>query len=317
MQTYGHTYAGSINLVKATLQSDNTVYAQLDADMTPEAVRETAYKLGITTKLDAFPAEGLGGLRLGVSPLEMANAYATVADGGWRNTPSAILRVVHPNGHVDDVGKVKRTKVFSDGVTYEATKILKDNMQAGTGTAAYYGCPAGGKTGTTSDYKDAWFLGITPVLATAVWVGYPNPPIPMLSVHGIEVAGATFPAQIWHDYMSVAHGSYCSDFPPPKTPFQSQPFFGKYARTGTSKDNGYQYGYGGTSSTPAVPVTPPPSPSGGAERRRGRADHDVAERHEPELQQPEPLPDAADPGHAGQRRRGPGPSRRSTSRVRH
>ncbi len=80
-------------------------------------------------------------------------------------------------------------------------------------------------------------------MATAVWVGYPNPPIPMLSVHGIEVAGATFPAQIWHDFMASAHGSFCGDFPPPQHPFVSSPFFGRYARTGTSGGTGYGNGY--------------------------------------------------------------------------
>ena len=125
VSTYGGTYGGSMNLVTATLKSDNTVYAQLDLDVGPENVKQTAYDMGITTNLDGYPAEGLGGLRLGVSPLEMANAYATIASGGWRNKPIAIKKVVFPNGKVDNVGKAKREKAFSDGVTYEATKILK------------------------------------------------------------------------------------------------------------------------------------------------------------------------------------------------
>ncbi len=232
VSTYGHTYSGSLNLVQATLKSDNTVFAQLDADVTPEAVSDAAHKMGITSKLYGYPAEGLGGLTDGVSPLEMANAYATVASGGWRNTPTAVLRVVHPDGRVDDLGRPKRVKAFSDGITTEVTKILKENIQAGTGTAANIPCPAGGKTGTTSDYKDAWFVGFTPRMSTSVWVGYPNPPIPMTSVHGIEVAGGTFPAEIWHDFMLTAKGSYCGDFPPPTTPFSSSPFFGRFASTG-------------------------------------------------------------------------------------
>jgi penicillin-binding protein 1A len=239
VETYGHDYGGQMNLVQATLRSDNTVYAQLGADLGPEAVRETAYKLGIKTHLDAYPAEALGGLTYGVSPLEMANAIATVASGGWRNKPVAVLKVIHPSGRVDNLGKGKRVKAFSDGVTAEATKVLHQNVLSGTGVAANYGCPAAGKTGTTSDYKDAWFVGFTPRLATSVWVGYPNPPIPMRSVHGITVAGATFPAEIWHDFMNVAHGSYCGDFAPPKEAFSSAPFFGKYSRTGTRHDYNY------------------------------------------------------------------------------
>ena len=92
VNTYSHSYGGNMNLVQATLQSDNTVFAQLDLDVGPDAVRQTAYDMGITTHLDGYPAEGLGGLSLGVSPLEMANAYATIADGGYRNKPIAITQ---------------------------------------------------------------------------------------------------------------------------------------------------------------------------------------------------------------------------------
>ena len=101
-------------------------------------------------------------------------------------------------------------------------------MQGGTGTKANIGCPAAGKTGTTDNFNDAWFVGFTPKLTTAVWVGYPNAQVEMRSVHGISVAGGTFPAMIWHDYMDVAHGSDCSDFAPPKNPFVSTSFFGKF-----------------------------------------------------------------------------------------
>jgi penicillin-binding protein 1A len=230
------------------------VYAQLDADMGPEAVRQTAYDMGITSKLDAYPAEGLGGLTNGVSPLEMASAYATIASGGFRNKPIAITRVVHPNGQIDDLGKPRRVKVFDASVTTEATKILEKNVQSGTGTAANYGCPAAGKTGTTSDYKDAWFVGFEPHLSSAVWVGYPNPPIPMTSVHGIEVAGGTFPAKIWHDYMNTAHGSFCQPFTSSGTPFQSNPFFGRYAATGGRASQS-----GGGSGRNPYRYNPPPS----------------------------------------------------------
>ena len=181
----------------------------------------------------------IGGLTNGVSPLEMANAFATIASGGIRNKPIAIQRVVFPGGRAEDLGKPRRVRAFPDGMAAEAQKILEDNVQSGTGTAAAFGCPAAGKTGTTSDYKDAWFVGFTPEMATSVWVGYPNPPTPMTSVHGITVAGGTFPAQIWHDFMSVAHGSYCGSFTPPIHPFQGTPFFGQYASTG-----GGDYGSG-------------------------------------------------------------------------
>ena len=236
VQTYSNSYIGSASLTRATLSSDNSIYTQLDLDLGPESVTEAARKMGITSKLNSYPAEGLGGLENGVSPLEMANAYATIASGGYRNRPTAITKVTFPDGRTEKFGTRKRKKVFSDGVTAEATRILEMNIQSGTGTAANIGCPAAGKTGTTDDFKDAWFVGFTPKLSTAVWVGYPDRGIEMYNVHGIAVAGGTFPAQIWGAYMKEAKGSFCGDFPEPKEPFEPTPFFGKYATTGAPGD---------------------------------------------------------------------------------
>src|SRR3954452_3085960 len=241
VKTYGGDYAGRISLTRATLRSDNTVFAQLDLDLGPKAVAKTAHPMGIRTKLDGLPAEGLGGLRLGVSPLEMADAYATLASGGVRHKPVAITRVKFPDGKSDDLGDVKGKRVMTDGQAYEVTKVLKMNMQSGTGTNANYGCPAAGKTGTTDNFTDAWFVGFEPRLATATWVGYPNASVQMRSVHGIEVAGATFPSGIWHDFMNVAHRGYCSDFPAPKTPFVASPFYGKYSKQGAPGDSTQPY----------------------------------------------------------------------------
>jgi penicillin-binding protein 1A len=241
VETYGKDYAGRINLTRATLRSDNTVYAQLDVDLGPKEVAKTAKMMGITTQLDGLPAEGLGGLRIGVSPLEMADAYATLASGGIHHKPIAITKVKFPDGKSDDFSKPKGERVMTDGQAYEVTKVLKMNVQSGTGTSANYGCPAAGKTGTTDDYTDAWFVGYEPRLTTSVWVGYPNARVEMRNVHGIEVAGATFPAEIWHDFMNVAHRGYCEDFPQPKTPFVSSPFFGKYAKEGAPGDSTVPY----------------------------------------------------------------------------
>src|SRR5919204_15056 len=217
VHTFGRTYRGRINLVQATLRSDNSVYAQLDADIGPEAVKQTAYDMGIKTKLYGYPAEGLGGLTQGVSPLEMADAYATIASGGWRNRPIAITKVTFPDGHVDDLGKPRRHRAFPDGVTYEATKILEENVQKGTGypNATAIGCPAAGKTGTTDKYSDAWFVGFTPRLATAVWLGHATSRAPMPGI-----TGGTIPAKIWGQYMKVARGGFCGEFPKPTVPFQ-------------------------------------------------------------------------------------------------
>src|SRR4051812_7711197 len=241
VKTYGGDYAGRINLTRATLRSDNTVYAQLDLDLGAKEVAKTAHKMGITTKLDGLPAEGLGGLRIGVSPLEMADAYATLASGGIHHKPVAITRVKFPDGKSDNLGRVRGNRVMTDGQAYEVTKVLKMNVQSGTGVNANYGCPAAGKTGTTDSFTDAWFVGYEPRLAASVWVGYPNARVEMRSVHGIEVAGATFPSQIWHDFMNVAHRGYCEDFPQPSTPFKASPFFGKYAKEGAPGDSTVPY----------------------------------------------------------------------------
>jgi penicillin-binding protein 1A len=233
VQTFGHTYGGSMNLVTATLKSDNTVYAQLDADLGPESVAQTARDMGITSPLHGYPAEGLGGLTDGVSPLEMARAYATIANGGYRMRPIVVRKVTFPDGHVDDLGKPSRHKVFDDGVTYEATQILEKNVQGGTGTRAQIGCPAGGKTGTVDNFTDAWFVGFTPRLVTSVWVGHPKDPYPL----GPNAQGGAIAAPIWGAYMKSAHGKFCGDFPKPKVPFAAQPFFGKYSRTGAKESN--------------------------------------------------------------------------------
>ena len=177
VHTFGRTYGGSMNLVTATLKSDNTVYAQLDADLGPDTVAQTARDMGITSPLHGYPAEGLGGLTNGVSPLEMARAYATIANGGYRVKPIVVRKVTFPDGHVDVLGRATRHKVFEDGVTYEATQILEKNVQAGTGTKAQIGCPAAGKTGTVDNFTDAWFVGFTPRLVSSVWVGHPRVPL--------------------------------------------------------------------------------------------------------------------------------------------
>jgi penicillin-binding protein 1A len=246
VQTAEHSYLGDVSIAKATTLSDNTVFAQLDADVGPDKVRDTAYAMGISSHLDALPAEGIGGLRYGVSPLEMADAYATIADGGIHHPATAITRVTFPDRSVVNLGDSPGKRVFTPGEAYAATQVLKTVIQNGTGTAAQYGCPAAGKTGTTSNYTDAWFVGYTPQMSTGVWVGYPNSTISMNDVNGLGPGfGGTLAAPIWHDYMSVASNGYCNDFTAPAVPFQGTSFFGKYATTGGNSNSGNGSGSGG------------------------------------------------------------------------
>ncbi len=224
----------SMNLVTATLKSDNTVYAQLAADLGEETITQTAYKMGVETHLSSYPAEALGGLTLGVTPLEMADVYATLADGGWRNTPIAITKVVFPDGHVDaNWGEPHRVKVLSEGVTAAETSILHENVEAGTATRSAINCPTAAKTGTTEELVDAWLDGYTPDYSTVVWMGYPNKRVSMTDVHGEPQQGGYLPAEIWHAYMAaVTEGKPCVEFPQPKETISYQPFYGKYASTG-------------------------------------------------------------------------------------
>ncbi|HWI22095.1 MAG TPA: transglycosylase domain-containing protein [Baekduia sp.] len=234
VKTYSGSYIGRANIFRATLSSDNSIYQQLDLDLGPKEVARTARRMGIRSKLKGYPAEGLGGLTDGVSPLEMANAYATIASYGIRNRVTAITRVCRPKSVTDDEELVcedhetKRKRVFTDGVAAEATKILKANMTSGTGTRAQIGCPAAGKTGTVDDFTDAWFVGYTPHLSTSVWVGHANARYSL----GEGQAGGTTAAPIWGAYMKVAKGSFCGDWPAPEDPFTPVPFDGKYAKEG-------------------------------------------------------------------------------------
>jgi penicillin-binding protein 1A len=207
VETYSKSYLGSTSIARATLSSDNTVFAQLTLDLTPERVAAVARKMGITVPdEEVVPSIGLGAIS--VSPLEMAEAYATLASGGVHSEPMAITKVVLPGGIEDTSdagwGKPKRERVLADWVAAEVTRILEDNVQAGTGTGAAINWPVAGKTGTTDNHADAWFSGYTRQLQTTVWVGYPQAQIPMENVHGISVAGGTFPAEIWRRFMSAA-----------------------------------------------------------------------------------------------------------------
>ena len=267
ISNYGDSSYGTMNLTQATLRSVNTIYMQLALDLGPDEVAKTAHDMGITTKLNGFPAETLGGLKIGVSPLEVANAFATIASGGYRNRPVAVTKVEFPDGEVHEGDELpgrlrpKRTKVFTDGVTYEATKILEMNIEGGTGTKANIGCPAGGKTGTTDNNNDAWFAGFTPRLSTAVWVGFPDAQIQMTGLyHGANVDGGTFPAEIWGNYMRSIKGGFCGGFKQPKEPASFTPFFGEFSKTGSSSSN-YSYGTGTSGTTPAPAPAAPTTPS--------------------------------------------------------
>jgi penicillin-binding protein 1A len=224
---------GTESLTEATVHSVNVVYAQLDLDVGPENVTQTAEEMGITSSLESVPAEGIGGLAEGVTPLEMADAYATLANGGIHHDPTAISKVEFPNGKVDESGADDGERVLTEGQAYEVTRVLEGVITSGTG-AGYtsIGCSSeAGKTGTSEEESDAWFVGYTPMYSTAVWVGHPQSR--EYTGYGGPTAGP-----IWQSYMSSAQEGECPEFEVP----ESLPELSELDSEHTSA-SGYSSGY--------------------------------------------------------------------------
>jgi penicillin-binding protein 1A len=229
VHNYEGDYLGSIDLESATIHSDNSVYAQLTSIVGPKNVARIAHDAGISSKLNSYFAIGLGAEA--ANPLEMARAFSTFANGGSRidgsilgNVPRAVTQI--------GTGKNRRLnspvahRVLSPTKAAILNSILQKVVSEGTGhRAALPDRPAAGKTGTTENYGDAWFVGYVPQLTVAVWVGYPRELKSMeTEYHGQAVAGGTFPADIWRTFMEAAL-PYLKDepesFPSASTPYAS------------------------------------------------------------------------------------------------
>ncbi len=203
---------GTMALSDATWNSINVVFAQLDLDVGPENVTQTAHEMGIEADLESVPAEAIGGLREGVTPLEQADGYATLANGGIHHDPTAISRVEFPNGKVDETDPGSGDRVLTEGEAYEVTKLLEGVITQGTGAGyTYMGCGAeAGKTGTSEGESDAWFVGYTPLYSTAVWVGHPQ------SREATGFGGPTA-GPIWRSFMESAVAGDCPEFQEPSS----------------------------------------------------------------------------------------------------
>ncbi len=264
-QVSGEGGKGSMTLADATAHSINSVFAQLGIDVGPQNFDDMAHKLGITSHLDGYYAEALGGTNTCCTVLEMSNAYATLANGGVHHDPTAIRKVVFPNGDVDEPANPEGKRVISDGVAYTVANVMEGPLDFGT--AAGYdlpGCTAAGKTGTTELQSDAWFVGYTPDVSTAVWTGNPNARIPLPGY------GATLSAPIWQDYMEVAATKGCRDFPQPKNPANLSSYSSK---TATSSSD---YTDGSTATTPDAGGTATTPPAGTDANGDGYPDNQYA-----------------------------------------
>jgi penicillin-binding protein 1A len=274
---YEDQYLGSASLTTATAQSDNSVYAELGMKVGRENVTKMANEMGIKTELSTNPAMLLGGLKVGVTPLEMAFAYSTLANGGrrvcaewasYKCGPVAIAGVED-----EDKPERKTREVFSKTVADTAKTMLSYVLTAGTGERAQVGEFAAGKTGTTENYGDAWFCGFINVYTTCVWVGYADKVQPMETEYaGSPVAGGTWPAVIWQSFMSDAIA------------IRDQREAEREAEEGDDEET----------TTPAAPVqsAPVPAPEEGAQEPQPEEEPQQAAPEEP-APTPEPEPEPA------------------------
>jgi penicillin-binding protein 1A len=278
VRNYGGTEQGTLDLVDATRTSSNTAYAQLMLEVGPEAVVDMAKQLGVSAELPPVNSLVLGTGE--VSVLDMATAFSTFANRGVRNDPTFVAKIeqVDDDGTGVEVleqhtptGQRVLTEEEADLVTY----CLEDVVNAGTGKAAKLSKPVAGKTGTTQENRDAWFVGYTPRLTAAVWMGYPGAPGEeprfMADVHGRAVTGGSFPAEIWAKFMRAATrdmdtGDFVTptDFPGrvlnPELELPTSTTVPKSSSTtsatSTTAPNGST-----TTAAPAVTTTAPPSPT--------------------------------------------------------
>ena len=204
-------YVGERTLTNALAYSDNSVFAEVGLDVGTKRIARLAHRMGITTPISTNPAMTIGGLKTGVTPIDMAHAYETIAHGGQRvsgtlGEPGAPVGIeAVGDGSHRQVDHTVLHQVLPPGVATTETEMLETVLAYGTARGAALGQFAAGKTGTTSNYGDAWFVGWDHRYTVAVWVGFPNSLVPMLTEYdGGPVLGGTFPALIWHDFMVSA-----------------------------------------------------------------------------------------------------------------
>jgi penicillin-binding protein 1A len=253
---YADAGLGRLNLIDATRKSSNTAYAQLILDVGIDNAVALAKRMGITSDVPEVNSVVLG--TADVSVLDMASVYSTFANNGEHVDPVVVTRVTDAQGALLYEAPTDRERVLSEEVAQGVNWTLNQVVENGTGTGAKFDQPAAGKTGTTDEYRDAWFAGYTCSLTSAVWMGYPGPETKLMrSVHGLEVTGGTFPATIWRKFMDEATEDLpsCPFDKPARAPATTDTFVPGTARApGTSVAPS-------TSTTAPAPQAPPSSPA--------------------------------------------------------
>ncbi len=317
VDNYDFIHRGPITLIKAMADSDNTVFVQLALDLGLQKVVEMANKLGVDSEIDAYPSTAIGGLRVGVTPLEMASAYSTFANSGTHMEPYLVEKVTKDESGEDELLEEHRAvgeEVLSEDEAAVVTEALRAVVERGT--ASFYhdldaeiGRPAAGKTGTSNEFIDAWFIGFIPQLSTSVWVGYPNERRSMVNINGLEeINGENYPLDIWSLYMQDAVQKYpVEQFDSPGSDLNLE-----------VKTDGRSY------VKPPPPPEPPEEPKADEpdeETEEGTGPEDVtAQPQEPDPPETQQEPAAADrgrqPAAAAQRSEptAPGPGREPSDR---
>jgi len=200
-------FGEKMSIADATTKSVNVVFAQLIMQIGAENVESLCNEMEIYD-IGNNPAIALGGLEIGITPMDVSKVFSTLASGGVYNKPVSILKITDAQGNIlyqyDPDIELNNKRILDESISYYITGILKSVIDSGTGRGANIGRPAAGKTGTTSNYKDAWFAGYTPELVTVVWMGNPESSESMEPINDRVVVGGTYPADIWREFMTLA-----------------------------------------------------------------------------------------------------------------
>ncbi|MEO6857660.1 MAG: transglycosylase domain-containing protein [Solirubrobacteraceae bacterium] len=286
VHNFGNSYSGPISLEEATAISDNSVFTQVGTAVGTRRIARMAKAMGIRTPVSSNYSMILGGLREGVSPLDMAHAYETIAEGGRRvfnprlgdvaKGPTGIAQINCPAKickHTVTVDHPHYKRVIPLSVAQTIHSMLQGVVSHGTATlAAIPGVDVVGKTGTTNNYGDAWFVGWTPQITTAVWVGFPNRLVPMTTLYnGGPVEGGTFPALIWHAFMTSALQILASEQPANRGPSSASTTTGLTATAPSSGGGTATQTQPASPASPGTATSPPAAGTGGPGTTPGAA----------------------------------------------